>query len=210
MAPSLANGCSPTDCRLVSSILRKLKAQASENQSRIPFSKRVEPFSTTFIQSSVPFHSSYLRGAVDWVASDIQRLGLTFSGTGVETLLSRCRKFESQAQDAHDVFQPADRRTGIQRGGRRGGGGYIKVQQLRVLHCVENFLFHILLVVGTCCQQLVCLSRVFCWLACETSSMLNLQLLVGFPRCQFCLLPRRRLTQSCVSYLNMLHVCWWI
>eukprot|EP00667_Euglena_gracilis_P000009 EG_transcript_9 len=69
-------------------MLRKLKVQASKDQSRVPHSKRVAPLATTFIQSSAPFHSSYLTAAVEMVAADIDRLGLRFPLKAAHPVLS--------------------------------------------------------------------------------------------------------------------------
>ena len=58
--------------------LRKMKGAASADQGRVPYSKRKTPFTTTYLQSSVPFHSPYLKDVPAVVCQDFERLGLSF------------------------------------------------------------------------------------------------------------------------------------
>lgn len=59
-------------------LLRKLKADSSTNQTKIPFSERKIKFLTKFLPISSPFHSSYLIPAVELISKDIERFGLNF------------------------------------------------------------------------------------------------------------------------------------
>lgn len=47
--------------------LRKIRAPAGADQSKIPFSQRKIAFSTRFLVVNVPYHSDYLKGATDKV-----------------------------------------------------------------------------------------------------------------------------------------------
>eukprot|EP01127_Copromyxa_protea_P004216 TRINITY_DN14111_c0_g1_i1.p1 TRINITY_DN14111_c0_g1~~TRINITY_DN14111_c0_g1_i1.p1 ORF type:complete len:3881 (+),score=986.19 TRINITY_DN14111_c0_g1_i1:27-11669(+) len=60
-------------------LLRKLKAPATGDQSKIPFSERKVRFSTKFLPISSPFHCSYLEAAVDLVLEDVKRNSLAFN-----------------------------------------------------------------------------------------------------------------------------------
>lgn len=59
-------------------LLRKIKADNSLDQTRIPFSDRKIKFNAKFLPISSPFHSSYLEPAVAFIHQDIARLGLNF------------------------------------------------------------------------------------------------------------------------------------
>ncbi len=52
--------------------LRKVKASASEDQSKIPFSKRKPVFSMRFLPIAVPFHSKYLQDCTEFVMQDLE------------------------------------------------------------------------------------------------------------------------------------------
>lgn len=58
--------------------LRKIKAVASEDQSRIPHSKRKLKFSTRFLPITAPFHCSYLGPAIQPIIEDLERNGVNF------------------------------------------------------------------------------------------------------------------------------------
>ena len=58
--------------------LRKMKGAASSDQSRVPYSKRKTPFTTTYLPSTVPFHSPYLADVPALVKEDFKRLNLSF------------------------------------------------------------------------------------------------------------------------------------
>lgn len=58
-----------------------MKAPASLNQSKIPFSERKLKFGTKFLPISSPFHCSYLQPAVELTCKDIARLGLNFDSS---------------------------------------------------------------------------------------------------------------------------------
>ena len=64
--------------------LRKMKGAASADQSRVPFSKRKTPFTTTYLNSTVPFHSPYLSAVPSVVAGDFERLNLEFKPTDLK------------------------------------------------------------------------------------------------------------------------------
>ncbi|KAI9314935.1 fatty acid synthase [Dichotomocladium elegans] len=58
--------------------LRKLKAPAGLEQSRVPFSQRKLKFSSRFLPITAPFHSDYLTAATDILIQDIKRENLSF------------------------------------------------------------------------------------------------------------------------------------
>lgn len=58
--------------------LRKLKAPAGLEQSRVPFSQRKLKFSSRFLPITAPFHSDYLAQAGEILKQDIQREQLGF------------------------------------------------------------------------------------------------------------------------------------
>ncbi|RKO84453.1 hypothetical protein BDK51DRAFT_23017, partial [Blyttiomyces helicus] len=57
--------------------LRKLKADAGKDQSRVPFSQRKLRFSSRFLPVAVPFHSAYLEGVPERVAQDVKEHGIS-------------------------------------------------------------------------------------------------------------------------------------
>lgn len=59
--------------------LRKLKADPSEDQSRIPFAERKAKLSTRFLPISAPFHCAYLQRAVPRIMDDCQRFGIALN-----------------------------------------------------------------------------------------------------------------------------------
>ncbi|KAI8824957.1 uncharacterized protein EV422DRAFT_605412 [Fimicolochytrium jonesii] len=58
--------------------LRKLKAEAGQDQSRIPHSQRKVKFLSKFLPVAVPFHSEYLKGVPQALAKDIEAHSLNF------------------------------------------------------------------------------------------------------------------------------------
>ncbi|PFH52946.1 hypothetical protein AMATHDRAFT_138867 [Amanita thiersii Skay4041] len=52
--------------------LRKIRAPAGADQSKIPFSQRKPVFSVRFLVVGVPYHSDYLQGVSDKVVSDLE------------------------------------------------------------------------------------------------------------------------------------------
>ncbi|KAJ3124388.1 3-oxoacyl-[acyl-carrier-protein] synthase [Nowakowskiella sp. JEL0407] len=58
--------------------LRKIKANPSEDQSRIPFSQRKIRFSSRFLPVAVPFHCDYLKNVPAQLEEDIKTNGLNF------------------------------------------------------------------------------------------------------------------------------------
>ncbi|KAJ3195403.1 3-oxoacyl-[acyl-carrier-protein] synthase [Irineochytrium annulatum] len=58
--------------------LRKLKAAAGQDQSRIPHSQRKVRFTSRFLPVAVPFHCEYLKDVPAAVAKDVQLHGLEF------------------------------------------------------------------------------------------------------------------------------------
>ncbi|KAJ3096841.1 3-oxoacyl-[acyl-carrier-protein] synthase [Phlyctochytrium planicorne] len=58
--------------------LRKLKAAAGQDQSRIPHSQRKVRFTSRFLPVTVPFHSEYLKDVPKAVAEDIEFHALAF------------------------------------------------------------------------------------------------------------------------------------
>ncbi|KAJ3021482.1 3-oxoacyl-[acyl-carrier-protein] synthase [Thoreauomyces humboldtii] len=61
--------------------LRKLKADVSQDQSRIPFSQRKVRFTSKFLPVAVPFHSDYLKDVPAELEKDIQTHSLHFSAS---------------------------------------------------------------------------------------------------------------------------------
>ncbi|KAJ3130628.1 3-oxoacyl-[acyl-carrier-protein] synthase, partial [Physocladia obscura] len=64
--------------------LRKLKANPTEDQSRVPHSQRKIRFTSRFLPVTVPFHSSYLKNVPAVLADDIKTLNLTFSAEKIK------------------------------------------------------------------------------------------------------------------------------
>ncbi|KAJ3389073.1 3-oxoacyl-[acyl-carrier-protein] synthase, partial [Entophlyctis sp. JEL0112] len=64
--------------------LRKLKANPTEDQSRIPHSQRKVRFTSRFLPVTVPFHSSYLQKVPQLIAVDIEMYNLQFSAEKVK------------------------------------------------------------------------------------------------------------------------------
>ncbi|KAK9765807.1 fatty acid synthase alpha subunit Lsd1 [Basidiobolus ranarum] len=58
--------------------LRKIKAPAGLDQGRVPHSQRKVKFSSRFLPITAPFHSSYLKGAAELLAQDVQKYELEF------------------------------------------------------------------------------------------------------------------------------------
>ncbi|KAJ3188792.1 3-oxoacyl-[acyl-carrier-protein] synthase [Gaertneriomyces sp. JEL0708] len=58
--------------------LRKLKAEAGQDQSRVPFSQRKVHFSSRFLPVAVPFHSQYLKNVPNALEKDIATHNLHF------------------------------------------------------------------------------------------------------------------------------------
>ncbi|KAI8805920.1 hypothetical protein BJ742DRAFT_774644 [Cladochytrium replicatum] len=63
--------------------LRKLKANPSEDQSRIPFSQRKIRFSSRFLPVAEPFHCEYLSSVPEQLATDIKQFNLEFDGASL-------------------------------------------------------------------------------------------------------------------------------
>jgi len=85
---ALVNGEAPTNVVVsghpvllhkLRTLLLALQADPNQSQSRIPYSKRKPDFAMSFLPVSVPFHCPILAPAVELIAQDALRLGLTFS-----------------------------------------------------------------------------------------------------------------------------------
>lgn len=63
--------------------LRKFKAPAGLDQSRIPFSERKVKFSTRFLPIGAPFHSAHLLNALPYLNEDIKRFSLDFKASSM-------------------------------------------------------------------------------------------------------------------------------
>lgn len=59
--------------------LRKLKASAGLNQSRVPYSQRKIKFSSRFLPITARFHSSYLKPVLETIMKDIENNKLFFN-----------------------------------------------------------------------------------------------------------------------------------
>ena len=58
--------------------LRKMKAQADQDQSRVPFSQRKARFVSRFLPVTVPFHCNYLADVPHLIQQDILDHDLNF------------------------------------------------------------------------------------------------------------------------------------